>query len=351
MEAYISGSGIISAQETFEKSGFPENIRPLNAPFTYCAEPNYKDFIQPIQLRRMGRILRMGVTAAAKCLKDAGIGIPDAIITGTGLGLVQDTEKFLSSVIENDEKFLNPTSFIQSTHNTVGAHIAVMLRCNSYNCTYVHGNISFESALLDSLMLIADNPELKVLLGGHDEMTEHYFKISDSAGLWNKYYPDDRMPENPERAIVGEGAAFFLVSGKYKPGAYAKFSGVSTFYKPENTHAIAEKITGFLGEQGLALDDMDLILTGQNDHAGDYIYNSVKTSVFNDCNLGYYKHWCGEYHTSTAFAAWVAAQILRSKEIPRDLILQKKRDKSPKNVLIWNHFRNISHSLILLSEC
>ena len=53
--------------------------------------------------------------------------MPDAIITGTGLGCLEDTEKFLTAMVTNKEEFLTPTSFIQSTHNTVSAQIALLL--------------------------------------------------------------------------------------------------------------------------------------------------------------------------------------------------------------------------------
>ncbi len=134
----------------------------------------------------MSRTLKMGVAAAGKCLRDAGVEVPDAIIAGTGLGMMQDTEKFLTSILDNDEKFLTPTSFIQSTHNTVGAHIAVMLKCNNYNLTYVNENLSFESALLDSMIRIEENPDEKILLSGIDELTDAYFTITENAGFWKK---------------------------------------------------------------------------------------------------------------------------------------------------------------------
>ncbi len=93
--------------------------------------------------RRMSRIIKMGVCAAMKCLQDAEIKNPDAIITGTGMGCIEDTGKFLSSYIENEEKLLNPTPFIQSTHNTVGAAIALMLKCHNYNNTLWSQGIFF----------------------------------------------------------------------------------------------------------------------------------------------------------------------------------------------------------------
>ncbi len=351
MKAYIRGTGCISPQMTFDNSVFLNNIKPLEAPFARCEEPNYKEFIQPMQLRRMGRILKMGVTAAGICLKEAGVEVPDAIITGTGLGLVQDTEKFLTSILENDEKFLTPTSFIQSTHNTVGAHIAVMLNCNNYNFTYVHSNISFESALLDSLMQLEENPEKNILLGGLDEMTETYFKITHKAGMWCKYiHQSERSGTvNPENVITGEGAAYFLLTGKESPDNYARFIDTTTFFKPSNTEVIESRIKEFIEKNQLSLKDIDLVILGQQDQEGDFIFRKLRNGIFKETSQAWYKHLCGEYYTSSAFAVWMGANILKRQFIPPEALLNAKPGQNIKNILIYNHFRNIHHSMILLS--
>ena len=104
----------------------------------------------------MSRIVKMGVFAALSCLRNAEVEIPDAIIAGTGLGCLEDTEKFLGSMYTSEEKLLNPTPFIQSTHNTVAGAIALAIKCHGYNATYTHRGFSFESALIDALMQIHD---------------------------------------------------------------------------------------------------------------------------------------------------------------------------------------------------
>ena len=93
----------------------------------------------------MSRIIRMGVAAAMECLQEADVKKPDAIITGTAYGCLEDTGLFLAKMVENNEEMLTPTAFIQSTHNTVGAQVALMLSCHHYNNTFVHRGFSFES--------------------------------------------------------------------------------------------------------------------------------------------------------------------------------------------------------------
>ena len=80
-------------------------------------------------------------------------------------------------MIELNEEMLPPTAFIQSTHNTVAAQIALMLKCHAYNNTFVHKGISFESALLDGIMLMRDNEASNFLVGAIDELTDNSYII------------------------------------------------------------------------------------------------------------------------------------------------------------------------------
>ncbi|MCX6226114.1 MAG: beta-ketoacyl synthase chain length factor, partial [Bacteroidia bacterium] len=132
----------------------------------------------------MSKVIKRAIATAKASIADSGIEMPDAIISGTGLGCIDDTEKFLTAMIDNDEKFLQPTFFIQSTHNTISSQIAINLKCHGHNNTFVHGGISFESALTEAMLLFADNKVNTALIGGYDEMTPSYFKLLDRIGFW-----------------------------------------------------------------------------------------------------------------------------------------------------------------------
>jgi len=108
MEVFINGIGLISPQKTTEAGAFLSEVIEHNADYLKCIDPNYKAFIDPLAARRMSRLIKMGITSAKLCLAEAGITMPDAIITGTGLGSVEDTEKILNSILQH-EQLLNPT--------------------------------------------------------------------------------------------------------------------------------------------------------------------------------------------------------------------------------------------------
>jgi hypothetical protein len=288
----------------------------------------------------------MGVCSAIKCLKDAGIRNPDAIITGTGMGCVEDTGKFLISIYENDEKLLNPTPFIQSTHNTVGASIALALKCNNYNNTYGHRGFSFESALLDAMMLLQEKQACDILVGALDELTPDLFTITDRLGFWKKVPVNNLcLKDSKSRgSIAGEGTAFFALSRHKSEKSLARISSVMTFFRPENITELQNRIT--------SIGKPDLVILGINgDPQGDEIYSHLRKGIFNDIPALYYKHLCGEYDTSSAFALAMASGIIREQRVPDIMKLDDIPVGELRNILIYNHLRNVNHSAILVTSC
>jgi 3-oxoacyl-[acyl-carrier-protein] synthase II len=355
---YIRSTGSISPQKTFGQAPF------LTDPIVYtgnrltCIEPDYAAIIDGKLIRRMSRIIKMGVAAALECLKEAGIPQPDAIVTGTAYGCLQDTEVFLTRIVENKEEMLTPTAFIQSTHNTVSAQIALMLQCHNYNNTFVHRGFSFESALLDAMTLLLENPQAQVLVGGVDEITDTSHAILSRLGFYR------------HGAAAGEGAAFFLLAGQPAPKSadqtasavpgqpastdLARLEAISTFYNPQTTAAAEQSISSFLKAQSIDIHDIDLILTGRNgDEKNDALYHRLEETIFKGRPLVDYKNLCGEYPTSTAFALWLAANMLKTGQFPGGISASGNTPdrQPPRKILIYNHYLNRHHSLFLVSAC
>lgn len=125
--------------------------------------------IPPLVSRRLSGVLRRAMLTSLVTLKRAGIEQPQAIITGTAMGCVDETEKFLRELANDGEGSLKPTNFIHSTHNTISSLIAIHTHCHSYNSTYAHGQRSLESALTDAWLQIALGDLETALVGWHDE--------------------------------------------------------------------------------------------------------------------------------------------------------------------------------------
>ncbi len=335
MGAFINGIGAISPQHTFEGTDFLNPLQPDSDNRLTCVEPDYANWIEPKLLRRMSRILKMGVASAQLALKQVGIEKPDAIITGTAYGCLDDTGTFLTKMISNKEQALNPTPFIQSTHNTIGSQIALLLQCLGYNQTYSQRAFSFENALLDGLMSIDEHQN--ILVGGVDEMTDLSFEILN------------RFPIFKRETIQGEGSVYFVFSKEKTNSTYAEVKGVATIYKPKDIEQLKLKINKFLTQHSLSSEGIDFILTGKNgDHQTDQTYQTIISQLFANKSIGAYKHLCGEYPTANAFALWLAAKILKEQAVPDSVWQSKTSDKRINRILIYNQYLGDHHSFILV---
>jgi len=350
MKTYIRSASCISPQKTFRNEDFLNDIVEYSGTRLSTIEPDYKEFIDPKQIRRMSHVIKMGVAAAKDCLNQANVEIPDAIITGTAFGCMEDTITFLTRMVEQNEELLPPTAFIQSTHNTVAAQVALMLKCHGYNNTFVHKGISFESALIDAVMLLREQEADNILVGGTEEMVETSFKVLTRLGLYRRQPTSNLQLLSTEAkgSIGGEGAAFFVLSDKASDSNLAELSAIKTLY---NIDDIEAGITKFLAENNLKPDDIDLVITGKNgDLKNDCVYKQLDSSILKNNNLANYKHLCGEYSTSSSFALWLAANVLKKGVTPQAIIERQINDKTPKKVLIYNHYLHKYHSLMLVSS-
>jgi len=354
MKIYIRSTGNISPQKTFAQSAFLSEPIWCNDNRLSCIEPDYKTMIDPKMIRRMSRIIKMGVGAAMECLQNAGSPMPEAIITGTAYGCLEDTGLFLTKLIENNEEFLTPTAFIQSTHNTVSAQIALMLSCHHYNNTIVHRGFSFEHALLDAQMLMEENEAGTILVGGIDEITDSSHAILSRFGLYKneKISTAELFNTSTKGTIAGEGASFFLISKQYQKNDHVCLEKFATYYKPSGFSAIQDFILSFLKDQQINQHDIDMVIYGKNgDVKKDAMYNQVETNIFPDTASVNFKHLCGEYPTASSFALWLATNILQTNSVPPYLSKKLSPKRKIKYVLIYNHYLNVHHSLYLLSAC
>lgn len=351
MEIYIRSASCISPQPTFGADTLPTEIKTFSENKLLSIEPDYKIHLNIPSARRMSRLIRMGVCAALSCVKDSGVKIPDAIICGTGLGCMEDSEKFLASLLDNNEQTLSPTSFIFSTHNTVAAQVALLLQCNNYNFTHTHRGLSFENSLLDAILFLNDHPQSNVLVGATDEITTTSFKILERLGGISKETGSSSLYEKQTSGtMAGEGSAFFNLNGVNDKSNVAKFVAVETFSNPESEVEISERIRAFVKQHMIATNDF-IMLGNNGDVNGDMIYRSAINNHFSHNKTGMYKHLCGDYHTSTAFAFWLSAMMLKEQRIPHYLLTEKSTEFAPERILIFNHYKGREFSLLLLERC
>ena len=144
-----------------------------------------RDYVKPLEARRMGKIMKSSLLSSLKALNMAGIEKPDAIITGTAMGCLENSEQLLMQLINEGETSLKPTYFMQSTHNTISSNIAIRLGCHGYNITYTQDDESLEWAMRDAKQLLRSGKYKNVLVGCHDETTPLYRQLMERLGYKN----------------------------------------------------------------------------------------------------------------------------------------------------------------------
>jgi hypothetical protein len=314
---YISAASTISHQPTFQNEGFSNIIKELENGSALIS-PEYKHFIDPGLLRRMSKILRMSVACSKECISQAQIVQPNAIVVGTGLGCLQDTEKFLNTSL-TVEGLLPPTSFIQSTHNTMAGQVSLSLANHGYNMTHTQNTLSFEHALLDTMLLLEDGEEA-ILVGAADEYIDILTEITQELN----FQPAGQFTS---------AASFFVLSSQ--PGSN-DFACVKDCRPIAFSQNVIEETANFLTSNALKMTELDLVLFGtpQPERSENLVNMLVQQGVEEE-KLVNYLAFSGIYPTASAFGMHYAADLM-------------KGDSSVKNVLVLNALRAENLGLTLI---
>lgn len=325
---YVLSAKQISVQQPLCEDWMTQPIV-YQQPFNRSIDPSFKDYISPIEARRMGKILKRAIATSKEAIKASGLESVNAIITGTGYGCIENTEFFLDALSKDGEQMLSPTYFMQSTHNTISSLVAIQTKNHGYNVTYAHKGISFDSALQDAVLQMRLGKINSALIGGHDELTETFYRILKKGGMMGQ---DDEM--------CGE-AAVSVVLGTKNDDYLCKLVNFKMLHKPtlEKLKAVAKDFQA------------DYILTGiSGNHKSDEAYFAETKELFSNAKLLKYKHIFGESFTSSGIGIYVAAQCLKAGKIPAHLFVNPSEisDKKPSKILIFNHSDGNNYSLTLL---
>ena len=352
---YINGLGIVSPQKSYDNHDFLPEIVAYDSNVLTCITPEFKEYINPIQLRRLSRMLRIGLTAAVICTRNSGNAKPDGIITGTGYGFLNDTAKFVSEMLDQGEKHLTPTFFMQGTYNALSGLVALTLKCNGYNNTYVNKGFSFETSLHDAMMCLDEGEIQSLLVGAYDEADEVQYKVNSRVG----HYKTDQINslqlfnQNSSGSLQGEGAAFFSIEPYRGENCWCVLRGVKMIFKPGSIQLLQAALENFLSRHSMSIRDIDVLISGlSGDVENDQLLSGLTANAFSHIPELRFKHLCGEYCTSSSFGFWIAASILRKQQIPSALQFNNVAATFPiKNVLLMNQYMGRNYSFILLKAC
>lgn len=348
---YLRAARGISAQESFDHNSLHAPMQPRQSGRMVYQEPDYRKYFTVMQLRRMSRITKIGLVTAIECLKDAQDMRPDAIITGTGKGSLQDTEKFMHAIREFEEGTLNPTPFIQSTYNALNGLIGLHHGVHSYSSTYVHRGFALENAFVDASLLFSEGNIRTSLVGSFEEMTPEHYIIKERLGFWKsaqELEEPDPLPLSPG-AVAGEGCFFFFAKSEPEDCSVA-VQDIHTWLSP-TPEQLHKNLTELLRSNGLNWNDIDTCILGNcQDSRYDHYYEICRQAVSNTTHLLHFKHLCGEFDTATGFALWAAQRMAAENRLFPEMIWRAGTRTNLKYSLIYNHFYGQQHVAYLLKQ-
>lgn len=297
--------------------------------YARAIEPDTKEIIPPADARRMSKILKRSVATAITALNNSEIEEPEAIITGTGMGCMENSEKFLVDLSRFGESCLKPTLFMQSTHNTISSLIAIILDCHAYNNTYSHKGISFESALLDAWLQMKAGAISSALVGSHDEVTPFISLVIEQT--------------HPEYQFVSETSISAVLTSEALQGNLCEVADVKLLYRPDD-----DEVAAMLSEERDSL----LLLGVNGNPLTDDPYQRVLDKLGYTPHTLQYKNIFGDNFSASAAAFYAAVRILERQTVPAEM--RRDDETTPSGAItqitILNHSDDTAWSIIRLRK-
>lgn len=306
IRVFIKAATQISMQQPLSEAWMTAPVEHTE-PYVRSLDPNFRDWLNPLESRRMGKILKRALVTAQKVMHDSGVQQPDAVITGTGLGCIENTELFLDQLCREGEEMLKPTYFMQSTHNTISSLISIHDHLHGYNTTYSHKSVSFDSALLDAFTQLRLGDIQTALVTGNDEMTPSYFNILQRAGYVGQ----------PGQVAAGETSVAMMLTTD-----------------PADALCEIEEVSMSVRGVQQPLAPADLLVLGTNGvPLNDQLYREVAQQM-PGVETFEYKRLFGESYTVSGLGVYAAAHLLSQGRAGR--------------VLFVNHSDNLNVTAVTL---
>ncbi len=341
-KVYLYAASQISVQEPLSEA-WMDNPLPVAEGYNRAIEPDYKQFIQPMEARRMGKLMKRAVAVSSDVLNKSGVAMPDAIVSGTGLGCVEYTELFLDPMCREGETLLKPTYFMQSTHNTVSSSLAIRLKCHGYNTTYSHKSISFDSALDDAIMQIAKGEVETAMVCGFDEVTPSYYGLLKKIGFLGQ-------PGEPS----GECAVALMIGVKDKTDKkpLCRIAEHRLLYCPTDTE-LTEAVSVILADSSIDRSMVDSVMLGYNgSDVVDKRYDKLLEGPLQGMEALRYKNLFGECYSAPALGVYAAASCLAKGKVPAFMRRDGGEGLAVSNILVINYDDGKDCSITLLcSDC
>ncbi|PKN65847.1 MAG: 3-oxoacyl-ACP synthase [Deltaproteobacteria bacterium HGW-Deltaproteobacteria-15] len=272
-------------------------------------------------VRRLKRLPRLALSLAIAAHGNSGRAVPpSSVFLGTGWGALSETCDFLAGLFETGGRFPSPTDFVGSVHNGPAGQVALHFQSTGFNITTSGGDQSFEQALMAAHLLTRGGDDSSFVMGA-DESHPILSKCFDESVLTDETLSDG-------------GGAFCLGKGNGEPGLYIRLS----FYENvENNPEVISSLTGRLGGPDRIKSAYGAVLTGMpgacRREGEEQLQRFLSLAAFENPVIDY-RRLAGEFASSSAVAAVLAAGFMEEGKIPGPLCSGQPLPLDGKGVLV-----------------
>lgn len=277
----------------------PSAQGPLPLPAFRAETGRLEEFVPKRTLRRVDHYSKMGLLGAYLALADGGMLGSDlsrlGVVVASGYGATATTFAFLDSIIGDGDICASPTHFANSVHNAAAANISIMLGAKGPSLTVSQFDMSVPSALVSARQWLAEGRVDAVLFGAIDELSDLIGYLQHRRRGPQHASAISPLTTGEESSIIGEGAAFLLLTRQDDSRAYCTIDTVDT---------------GSLYEGELPFPDDALLLLGADGRRE--LGARYRATVSRHSRIACYAPIYGSMPAAAAFDLAAAALILQN---------------------------------------
>ncbi|HEY0160658.1 MAG TPA: beta-ketoacyl synthase N-terminal-like domain-containing protein [Thermoanaerobaculia bacterium] len=286
-----SGTTAVATVERFDTAGLSAHKAALVTGF----KP--RDFINPMKMRRMNALSRLGVAAAKLAIEDCGGTLDPAtgVAIGTAFGPVQTSVEYMQEYVAKGAALAPPQLFAESVANAPGSHIAIEWGLRGFNITITQRESSTMAAAMLAATQLLKGAVSSALIGGVDEANEMLFSVLDRIGALahaNGAVDEAARPFDRRRngIVLGEAGAVLVAGG----GTRKPYGWLSGFGMTRDTTAsisdwgsghdtVVTAMRAAIDDAGLTLADIDAVYASANGSLrGDALEQRALESLFGE---------------------------------------------------------------------